>query len=134
MTSQLFQGHQKQQTDTINSSPVFAFFSKIIRFYFIGVFPDFLDTLYKTIFILSNLTPETTEISSIYCNFSRRIHHFYKTDDAIISTQNLFDDRCVFYVESIKYTPRHYCLRCRQANSTDVIFLDNLLASIPALL
>jgi hypothetical protein len=27
------------------SSPVFAFFSKIIRFYFIGVFPDFLDTL-----------------------------------------------------------------------------------------
>jgi hypothetical protein len=53
MTSQLFQGHQKQQTDTINrkffenaSSPVFAFFSKIIRFYFIGVFPDFLDRLY----------------------------------------------------------------------------------------
>jgi hypothetical protein len=49
----LFQGHQKQQTDTINrmlfenaSSPVFAFFSKIIRFYFIGMFPDFLDTLY----------------------------------------------------------------------------------------
>jgi hypothetical protein len=29
------------------SSPVFAFFSKIIRFYLIGVFPDFLDTLYK---------------------------------------------------------------------------------------
>jgi hypothetical protein len=28
--------------------PVFAFFSKIIRFYFIGVFPDFLDTLYGT--------------------------------------------------------------------------------------
>jgi hypothetical protein len=26
------------------SSPVFAFFSKIIRFYFIGVFPNFLDT------------------------------------------------------------------------------------------
>jgi hypothetical protein len=53
LTSQLFQGHQKQQTDTINrklfenaSSPVFAFSSKIIRFYFIGVFPDFLDTLY----------------------------------------------------------------------------------------
>jgi hypothetical protein len=53
MTSLLFQGRQKQQTDTINrklfengSSPVFAFLSKIIRFYFIGVFPDFLDTLY----------------------------------------------------------------------------------------
>jgi hypothetical protein len=28
------------------SSSVFEFFSKIIRFYFIGVFPDFLDTLY----------------------------------------------------------------------------------------
>jgi hypothetical protein len=48
-----FQGHQKQQTDTINrklfenaNSPVFAFFSKIIRFYFIGMFPDFLDRLY----------------------------------------------------------------------------------------
>jgi hypothetical protein len=53
MTSQLFQGHQKQQTDTINrklfknaSSPVFAFFSKITGFYFIGVFPDFLNTLF----------------------------------------------------------------------------------------
>jgi hypothetical protein len=135
MTSQLFQGHQKQQTDTINSSPVFAFFSKIIRFYFIGVFPDFLDTLYKTIFILSNLTPETTEISSIYCNFPGASTISTKPILQLhISTQNLFDDRCVFYVESIKYTPRHYCLRCRQANSTDVIFLDNLLASIPALL
>jgi hypothetical protein len=56
MTSLLFQGHQKQQTETINrklfenaSSPIFAFFSKIIRFYFIGVFPDFLDTLYVAI-------------------------------------------------------------------------------------
>jgi hypothetical protein len=29
------------------SSPVFEFFSKIIRFYFIGVFPGFLDTLYS---------------------------------------------------------------------------------------
>ncbi|CAH1369727.1 unnamed protein product [Tenebrio molitor] len=29
-----------------SSSPVFAFFSKIIRLYFIGVFSDFLDTLY----------------------------------------------------------------------------------------
>jgi hypothetical protein len=55
MTSKLFQGHQKQQTVTINrklfenaSSPVFAV-SKIIRFYFIGVFPDFLDTLYVCI-------------------------------------------------------------------------------------
>jgi hypothetical protein len=28
------------------SLPVFAFFSKIIHFYFIGVFPDFLDKLY----------------------------------------------------------------------------------------
>jgi hypothetical protein len=50
----IFQGYQKQQTDTINkkffgnaSSPVFTFFSKIIRFYFIEVFPDFLDTLYR---------------------------------------------------------------------------------------
>jgi preprotein translocase subunit SecE len=43
----LFQSNQKQQTDTINrklfenaSSPVFAFL------FIIGVFPDFLDTLY----------------------------------------------------------------------------------------
>jgi hypothetical protein len=40
-----------------------------------------------------------------------------------------------FNVESIKCTPRHYCLRCRQANCKDVIFLDNnLLLAIPVLL
>jgi hypothetical protein len=60
----IFQGHQKQQTDTINrklfenaSSPVFAFFSKIIRFCFIGMFPDFLNTLYNILLIMENATP-----------------------------------------------------------------------------
>jgi hypothetical protein len=60
----IFQGHQKQQTDTINrklfenaSSPVFAFFSKIIRFCFIGVLPYFLNTLYNILLIMENATP-----------------------------------------------------------------------------
>jgi hypothetical protein len=39
-----------------------------------------------------------------------------------------------FYIEVIKCTPRHYCLRCRQVIYKDLIFLNNLLASILALL
>jgi hypothetical protein len=52
---------------------------------------------------------------------------------AICNVQNFRLD-VFFYVESIKCTPRDYCLRFRQVNCNDVIFLDNVLASISALL
>jgi hypothetical protein len=72
-------------------------------------------------------------MSLVTCLVTLNTKPFNLTKVAAICNPQNFRLDVFFYVEIIKCTPRH-CLRCRQVIYKDVIFLNNLLASILALL